>query len=47
MGMKKLEDLTEEELYWLVIELINDGAEVQGWSKKEFAENFGIDWSED
>lgn len=42
--MKKLEDMTKEELYELVVDLICDGAEVQGCSECCFAERFGVDW---
>jgi hypothetical protein len=47
MRLIKLEDYTKEQLYSLIIDLVNGGAEFLGWSAKEFAENFGIDWSED
>jgi hypothetical protein len=46
--MTKLEDLTKEELFELVLDLMRDGAEVQGCSIKEFAEDYhDIDWGDD
>jgi len=42
--MKKLEDMTKEELYYLCAELLRDGAEVQSQYVEEYAKSYGVDW---
>lgn len=45
--LKRLEDMSYSELFNLVVDLIIDGAEVQGVDNEVFAEDFGVDWSEE
>ena len=42
--MKRLEDMTKEELFKLCVELMIDGAEVQGRDVEDFAENYDVKW---
>lgn len=42
--MKRLEDMTKEELYELCVNLMREGAEVQGCEVEVFAEWYGIKW---
>lgn len=43
--MKKLEDLTKEELFQLCVDLMVDGADVQGMTVEDFAKEFHkIEW---
>ena len=42
--MKKLEDMTKEELYDKCVELLRDGAEVQGQDMETYANAYEIDW---
>lgn len=40
--LKRFEDLTRDDLIALCVELMTDGAEVQGWEVEYFAEVYGI-----
>ena len=42
--MKKLEDMTKEELFYLCVDLIQDGAEVQGEEIEDFAKKYKVEW---
>lgn len=40
----RIEDMTKEQLFDLCVELMNDGAEVQGVEVEEFAEWYKVKW---